>query len=96
MVPKSHIESLSEFAPGHETGDYLLVHAGIKPGIPLDRQDPNDLMWIGLMWIGEEFLRPPPATVSSRSTGIPQRAEPEVKTNRIGLGTTASAIHVLT
>ena len=91
MVPKSHIESLSELEPGHQTGDYLLVHAGIKPGIPVDRQDPNDLMWIG-----EALLRPPPATVSSRSTGIPQGAEPEVKTNRIGLGTTASAIHVLT
>lgn len=27
-------------------GDYLFVHAGIRPGVPLDRQDPADLIWM--------------------------------------------------
>jgi serine/threonine protein phosphatase 1 len=27
-------------------GGYLFVHAGIRPGVPLDRQDPDDLIWI--------------------------------------------------
>ncbi|WP_082012401.1 metallophosphoesterase family protein [Belnapia sp. F-4-1] len=27
-------------------GDYLFVHAGVRPGIPTDRQDPFDLVWI--------------------------------------------------
>lgn len=27
-------------------GDYLFVHAGIRPGVPLDRQSPKDLRWI--------------------------------------------------
>jgi len=29
----------------HANG-YLFVHAGIRPGVPLDAQDPDDLLWI--------------------------------------------------
>ncbi|SDE39244.1 serine/threonine protein phosphatase 1 [Paracoccus isoporae] len=29
-----------------EGGDLLFVHAGIRPGIPLEDQSPTDLMWI--------------------------------------------------
>jgi serine/threonine protein phosphatase 1 len=27
-------------------GDYFFAHAGARPGVPLDRQSPDDLMWI--------------------------------------------------
>ena len=27
-------------------GDYFFVHAGARPGVPLDGQDPEDMMWI--------------------------------------------------
>lgn len=27
-------------------GDYVFVHAGIKPGVRLEKQDPDDLLWI--------------------------------------------------
>lgn len=30
----------------HVAGRYLFVHAGIVPGIPIDRQNPKDLLWI--------------------------------------------------
>lgn len=29
-----------------QSGSVVFVHAGIKPGVALDKQDPNDLMWI--------------------------------------------------
>jgi diadenosine tetraphosphatase ApaH/serine/threonine PP2A family protein phosphatase len=34
-----------------ECGDYFFVHAGVRPGRPLDQQDEEDLLWIR-----EEFL----------------------------------------
>jgi len=27
-------------------GDYVFCHAGVRPGVPLRRQDPDDLLWI--------------------------------------------------
>jgi serine/threonine protein phosphatase 1 len=30
----------------HGAGDYFFVHAGIRPGVPLDRQSEDDMMWI--------------------------------------------------
>ncbi|WP_370274560.1 hypothetical protein [Hyphomonas atlantica] len=33
-------------------GDYLFVHAGIRPGIPFEHQTPQDMHWIR-----EPFLR---------------------------------------
>lgn len=31
---------------GLAIGDYFFAHAGAKPGVPLARQDPQDLMWV--------------------------------------------------
>ena len=35
----------------HVTDDHVFVHAGIRPGVPLHAQDPEDLIWIR-----DEFL----------------------------------------
>ena len=32
-------------------GDYFFTHAGVRPGVPLEDQDPMDLLWIR-----EDFL----------------------------------------
>ena len=45
-VPKDHVKFLSDFADTASFGDYLVVHAGIRPGVPLERQDAQDLRWI--------------------------------------------------
>ena len=31
---------------GLALGDYFFAHAGARPGVPLSRQDPQDLMWL--------------------------------------------------
>lgn len=46
MVPREHIAFLRGFEDSCVYGDYLFVHAGIRPGIPLDAQRPADLRWI--------------------------------------------------
>jgi serine/threonine protein phosphatase 1 len=45
-VPSAHIEFLETFADTFQFGDYLFVHAGIRPGIPIAEQDQFDLRWI--------------------------------------------------
>jgi serine/threonine protein phosphatase 1 len=45
-VPAEHIAFLRGLSDYVEMGDYLFVHAGIKPGVPLDKQLPDDLRWI--------------------------------------------------
>lgn len=45
-VPRSHAEFLESFADTFRFGDYLFVHAGIRPGIALDDQVHSDLRWI--------------------------------------------------
>ncbi|HEX8365516.1 MAG TPA: metallophosphoesterase [Allosphingosinicella sp.] len=45
-VPQSHIDFLRNMADSFRFGDYLFVHAGIRPGVPLAEQSQRDLRWI--------------------------------------------------
>lgn len=45
-VPREHKLFLESFADTFRFGDYLFVHAGIRPGIAVDDQDRSDLRWI--------------------------------------------------
>ncbi|HEU0222359.1 MAG TPA: metallophosphoesterase family protein [Paracoccaceae bacterium] len=83
-VPAAHLAFLTGLPRMHRIGRYLFVHAGIRPGVPFERQDPEDLIWIR-----DEFLR------DRRDHGAivvhghtPVRAV-EVRRNRIGIDTGA-------
>lgn len=45
-VPPEHVELLALLILTRSVGDYLFVHAGIRPGVPLDEQRQRDLIWI--------------------------------------------------
>ena len=45
-VPREHRAFLESFADTFRFGDYLFVHAGIRPGVGIDHQSPTDLRWI--------------------------------------------------
>jgi len=45
-IPDAHKAFLAGLPVCHETGEHFLVHAGIRPGVPLSRQDPEDMIWI--------------------------------------------------
>ena len=46
LLPVTHRQFFENLKPWVEYGDYLFVHAGLWPGVALDRQDPHDLLWI--------------------------------------------------
>ncbi len=45
-VPQAHRDFLGALPHIHCAGDLVFVHAGIQPGVPLDQQSPDDLIWI--------------------------------------------------
>lgn len=90
-LPDTHKAFLSALASSHREGDYLFVHAGVRPGVPLDRQDPYDLMWIRGEFLsdGRDF-----GAVVVHGHSISQA--PENLRNRIGIDTGAYATGHLT
>ncbi len=53
-VPLEHRAFLTALPVMHRNADAVFVHAGIRPGVPLDRQLETDLVWIR-----EPFLSDP-------------------------------------
>lgn len=45
-VPQGHLDYLDALPVMHQAGEALFVHAGIRPGVPLDQQTETDLLWI--------------------------------------------------
>ena len=45
-MPAEHLAFFSSLQMTCHWGDYLLVHAGIRPGVPLVAQQSDDLLWI--------------------------------------------------
>ncbi|MCA1662494.1 MAG: serine/threonine protein phosphatase, partial [Novosphingobium sp.] len=45
-VPQDDLDFLRAAEDAIVVGDYLFVHAGIRPGVPLDEQKVSDLRWI--------------------------------------------------
>lgn len=45
-VPATHVDLLRRLALTRRLGDYLFVHAGIRPGVPVEAQAERDLLWI--------------------------------------------------
>lgn len=53
-VPLAHRIFLDNLPLLHRTEQAVFVHAGIRPGIPLMAQSPQDLMWIRQGWLEDE------------------------------------------
>lgn len=57
MLPAHHLGFLRSLEDYVRIGDYLFVHAGVRPGIDLDQQEVSDLRWIraGFLDSNEDF-----------------------------------------
>lgn len=90
-IPQADLAFVRSFADRVRLGDYLFVHAGIRPGVPLDAQRLGDLRWIR-----ETFLNHADSFGPVVVHGHTIYAEPEVRHNRIGIDTGAYASGRLT
>ncbi|MEC9368440.1 MAG: metallophosphoesterase family protein [Pseudomonadota bacterium] len=46
LLPTAHRNFLDGLQHWHAAGGYHFVHAGVRPGVPLDQQDSHDMLWI--------------------------------------------------
>lgn len=83
-LPPAHRGFLDRLVLSHREGDYLFVHAGIRPGVALAAQDPHDLIWIR-----EEFLLSAADHGAVVVHGHTITGEPQLRDNRIGIDTGA-------
>jgi serine/threonine protein phosphatase 1 len=90
-VPADHIAFMRNFVDQWQCGDYLFVHAGIRPGISLDEQRPSDMRWIR-----REFLDDPRDHGVMVVHGHSITEEVDERANRIGIDTGAFASGKLT
>lgn len=90
-VPASHVAFLSSFEQWIELGDYLFVHAGLRPGVALEDQARSDLCWIR-----EDFLRHRDSFGKMVVHGHSITEEIDERPNRIGIDTGAYASGRLT
>lgn len=91
VAPESHREFLQALKPSFVCGDFIFVHAGLRPQIPLQQQTEDDLLWIRddfLLW-DKEFEK----IVVHGHTPV---LEPDIRFNRINIDTGAFATGRLT
>ncbi|HLE18942.1 MAG TPA: metallophosphoesterase family protein [Syntrophales bacterium] len=83
-LPESHLAFFASLIPYYETDRYVFVHAGLRPGIPLDQQEQEDLLWIRGEFIGScyDFGK----TVVFGHTHF---LRPLIEVNKIGIDTGA-------
>lgn len=90
-LPGNQVAFLAGLPIFLQAGHYLFVHAGVKPGIPLDQQDDEDMLWIR-----EPFLTTGPALPLIVVHGHTPSGEPEFAAGRIGIDTGCFATGRLT
>ncbi len=83
-LPAPDLDFIRTLSFSHREGGYLFVHAGIRPGVPLDKQVPRDLMWIREPFLS--FKGDLGVVVVHGHTPGPA---PVVRPNRIGIDTGA-------
>ncbi|WP_274630021.1 metallophosphoesterase family protein [Arvimicrobium flavum] len=90
-LPHGHIGFLLDLDYSARFGDFFFCHAGIRPGVALERQTPEDLIWIR-----DEFLDYPHLHPKVIVHGHTPCDAPETLPNRVNIDTGCYRTGVLT
>lgn len=90
-IPRHHREFMAALELSAVIGDYLFVHAGIEPGIPVAEQSAQ-----AMRWIRDPFLMHEGLFEKVVVHGHTIRTEVEERPNRIGIDTGAYCYGLLT
>ena len=90
-IPPEHMEFFKSLKLYYETEKYIFVHAGLRPRIPLEFQETEDLLWIR-----EKFVRSKHDFGKRVIFGHTPLTAPLVESNKIGIDTGAVYGNTLT
>lgn len=90
-LPARHRQFLEQLRLTFSCGDFFFVHAGIRPGVSLEKQREEDVLWIR-----EDFLHCEDDFGKIVVHGHTPVLEPEIRSNRINIDTGAYATGRLT
>ena len=82
--PDNHLTFYHNLLLYYETEDYIFVHAGLRPNIPLKEQNSTDLLWIRDEFYASRFTFPKRVIF-----GHTPFSEPMVRKDKIGIDTGA-------
>lgn len=90
-LPREHVDFVKNLPLSFACGDFLFVHAGLRPGVPIDLQKPDDLMWIR-----QDFLNYDGSFGPIIVHGHSPVRQPDIRPNRINIDTGAYITSKLT
>jgi len=90
-LPAPHRDLLRHLITHAVIGDYIFVHAGVRPGVAISEQTEKDLLWIR-----RSFLQAARACDLTVVHGHSAEMEPQIAAGRVGVDTAAYATGVLT
>ena len=83
-IPDEHLDFYRSLLPYYETDQFIFVHAGLRPGIPLSRQHMDDIIWIR-----NDFINSTYNFGKKVVFGHTPLAKPLIELNKIGIDTGA-------
>ena len=84
VLPRAHELFLQCLQDSYCCGDFMFVHAGVRPGVPIDRQNAHDLNWIRSEFLDSNLDHG--KVIVHGHTPVPH---PDIKHNRINIDTGA-------
>lgn len=91
FMPARHRAFLESLDMSARFGDFFFCHAGVRPGVPIERQKSEDLIWIR-----EPFLESKADFGAVVVHGHTPAPKPDIRPNRINIDTGAVFTGMLT
>ena len=83
-IPDEHLDFFKSLRLFYETEEFVFVHAGLRPRVPLENQSTEDLLWIRNKFVGSKY------DFGKRVIfGHTPLKQPLVEANKIGIDTGA-------
>ena len=55
VIPTTHLTFFNNLKSHFIFGDYIFVHAGLRPGVPINKQSEYDMLWIRGEFINSDY-----------------------------------------